>query len=136
MPPQGSPPFVPRSRLLILGWLIAWVSTVPLFHIHLPDHTDWWSLLNGGGPHTVLTPDLPGEYAAASHDSRRDGSNHLATRVINSPEMGFIVFGEHAERWETFGPGDARSHFHTASIFRRLAVTFAASRAPPRWFGT
>ena len=128
---QGSVSFVIASRLLTLGWLIFWISTVPLFHIHLPDHTDWWSSVQSGGAHTVLTPDIPGEYAPPSHDSHQASSTHIATRVVNSPELGFIVFGEQPKQWEVFTAVDSLSHLRTPSLFHRLTVTFAASRAPP-----
>jgi hypothetical protein len=129
--PQGSSSFVTGSRLLILGWLIAWIFTVPLFHTHLPDNTDRWSLLQSGGPHTVLSPDLPGEYAPPSHDSRRDASNQIATRVVNSPEIGFIAFGEQVKQCEAFTIVESLSPFRSPPLFHRLAVTFATSRAPP-----
>jgi hypothetical protein len=121
---------VTGRRLLILGWLIAWISAVPLFHIHLPDTTDRWSGLQAGGAHTVLTPDLPGEYASPSHN-HRDASTHIATRVVNSPELGFTVFGEQVKQWEAFRIMDSLSHFRSPSLYHRVAVTFAASRAPP-----
>jgi hypothetical protein len=136
MAPQGRFSFVTGTRLSILGWLIVWISTVPLFHIHLPDTTDRWSLLRSGGAHTVLSPDLPGEYASPSRDSHRDASTHIARRVVNSPELGFIVFGEHVKEWEAFTIVDSLSLFRSPPLFHRLAVTFAASRAPPPLFAT
>src|SRR5215472_14641350 len=87
-------------RLLLLAWLIAWISTVPLFHIHLPDTTDGWSVLQSGGAHTVLTPDLPGEYAPPPHASHRDSSPHFTVRGVNSPELGLVLFGEKAKKWK------------------------------------
>src|SRR5690348_10090640 len=111
MAPQGSFSCVRWSRLLILGWLIAWISAVPLFHIHLPDNTDRWSVLQSGGAHTVLTPDLAGEYAPSSHGNQRDASAHITTRVVNSPELGFIVFGEQAKQWAAFTIADSLRHF-------------------------
>src|SRR5262249_4351939 len=70
-PPDRRPRVQSRSqgRLLIVAWLTAWIATVPLFHIHLPDTTDGWSILQSGGAHTVLTPDLPGEYTPPYLDS-------------------------------------------------------------------
>jgi len=118
-------------HLLILAWLVAWVSTVPLFHIHLPDTTDRWSVLRSGGAHTVVTPDLPGEYAPPQHDSPRDSSTHIATRAVNSPELGFTLFGENAKRLEPLSIVESLSHFRAPPLFPRLALAFAASRAPP-----
>jgi len=78
-----------RWYLLVRVWLLVWITTVPLFHIHLPDTTDRWSILQSSGAHTVLTADLPGEYASLSHDSHKDASPPIATRCVNSPELGF-----------------------------------------------
>ena len=75
-----------RSRLLVLAWVIAWVTTVPLFHTHLPDTTDRWSSLQSFGAHTVFTPDLPGEFSCP-----HDHFAHLSKRVSNSPELGFVL---------------------------------------------
>jgi hypothetical protein len=129
---QGWFSVVTGSRFLILVWMIAWISTVPLFHIHLPDTSDRWSVLQSGGVHTVVTPDLPGEYAPPSHRNHRDASNQIATRLVNSPELGFIVFGEQAKQWEAFTIVASLSQFRTPPPLHRLAVTFAGSRAPPR----
>src|SRR5215510_3544676 len=79
-----------RRRLVILTWLIAWLSTVPLFHIHIPDTTDRWSRLQSGGAHTVFTPDLPGEFSHPVHDP----FGHLSQRGVNSPELRIAVFNE------------------------------------------
>ncbi len=52
------------SHLLILPWLVTWMISVPLFHIHALDAQE---NRGAGQPvlaHTVFTPDLPGEYAA------------------------------------------------------------------------
>jgi hypothetical protein len=133
--PQGSFSFVTGSRLLILGWLIAWISAVPLFHIHLPDNTDPWSVLKSGGAHTVLTPELPGEYASQSHGSYRQTSPHIATRIVNSPEIGFLVFGEQAKQREAFTTVDSLCEFRAPGLFHRVAVMFTGSRGPPHSVG-
>ena len=77
-----------ERRLLIAGWLIVWITTVPLFHVHLPDTTDRWSALQSGGPHTVFTPALPGEFSHPFHDH----FGHLSQRAVNSPELSFTFF--------------------------------------------
>ena len=56
---------IPCSRLLILAWVIIWVTTIPLFHTHLPDINDGPTSRQGLA-HTVFSPDLPGEFCAAS----------------------------------------------------------------------
>lgn len=82
-----------RWRLLIAAWVIIWVTTVPLFHIHVPDTTDRWSALQSGGAHTVFTKDLPGEFFHPYHDH----AGHLSKRVVNSPELGFAIFNDKSE---------------------------------------
>jgi len=83
-------------RLLILAWLIAWLTVVPLFHIHIPDSTDRWSVLQSGGAHTVFTPDLPGEFSRPFSDSSRS----LAKRGVNSPELGIALLVEKSKATE------------------------------------
>jgi len=84
-------------RLLILAWLIAWITTIPLFHIHIPDPTDRWSALQSAGAHTVLTPDLPGEFSPPFHDNQAGHSGHLSQRSINSPELGIALIDEKSD---------------------------------------
>ena len=73
------------SRLLVSVWVIIWVTTVPLFHTHLPDISDRQAS-QGGVAHTVFSPDLPGEFSC-----RHDNLAHLAKRVLNSPELDFVL---------------------------------------------
>ena len=87
-------PFQRRSlRILIVAWLITWITAVPLFHVHIPDTTDRWSAIQSGGPHTVLTRDLPGEFSHPFHDH----FGHLSQRAVNSPELGFAVFNNKSD---------------------------------------
>lgn len=47
------------AQLMLVAWLLIWIATLPLFHIHLDrEH-------NKGLPHTVMTPSLPGEFSGA-----------------------------------------------------------------------
>ena len=119
-------------HLLVLVWLLLWITTVPLFHIHLPDTTDRWSLLQSGGAHTVLTPDLPGEYAPPSHDSHREHSAHFAPRTVNSPELGLVLFGAKAKTWDPLTVLGSPSRLRAPPLIHRVSHAFAASRAPPR----
>jgi hypothetical protein len=80
-------------RFLAVAWIITWVTTVPLFHVHIPDTTDRWSALRSGGTHTVFTGDLPGEFSHPFHD----GFGHLSQRAVNSPELGFVVFNSKSD---------------------------------------
>jgi len=94
MPPV---PTLLQWRFLILGWLIVWIATVPLFHVHIPDITDQWSALHSGGAHTVLTRDLPGEFSPPIHDNQPGHSGHLSQRGVNSPELGIGLFNEKSD---------------------------------------
>lgn len=95
MPPMQT---LLRWRLLILAWLAIWLTTLPLFHTHVPDTTDRWSALQSGGAHTVFTPDLPGEFSHPFHDSQQGHSSHLSNRAVNSPEMGIAIFDDPDDR--------------------------------------
>lgn len=82
------------SRLLILAWLMTWVTTVPLFHIHLPDTTDGSASLQGGLAHTVFTPDLPGEFSRSYNVTRQEHFFSVSNRVSNSPEVGIALLDD------------------------------------------
>lgn len=77
-----------HSRLLVLVWVITWVTTLPLFHIHLPDISERLAA-QGGVAHTVFSPDLPGEFSCFS--SAQDHFKHLSSKVLSSPELGFVL---------------------------------------------
>ena len=129
-------------RLLILVWLIAWITAVPLFHVHVPDNTDRWSALQSGGPHTVFTHDLPGEFSHPFHDHL----GHLSQRAVNSPELGFAVFNYKSDDEKTKqlyifsescqlpNPLLVSWPFEYSGTFRCPPPphTFPAFRAPPR----
>jgi hypothetical protein len=91
MPPVGQK--IVWCRRFILTWLIAWVTTVPLFHIHLPDTTAYDPVsVQRGLAHTVYTPDLPGEFSCP-----HDNVAHLSHRVLNSPEFGFAFLNDQSK---------------------------------------
>ena len=134
-------------RLLILAWLIAWMTTIPLFHIHIPDTTDRWSVLQSAGAHTVLTPDLPGEFSPPFHDNQAGHSGHLSQRSINSPELGIALIDEKSDdrRVEARSISSLPSRFADASLLSsvrfelpwpcwkpHLSRASSAERAPPR----
>ena len=87
------PARVPQHHLLVRIWLIGWLTTIALFHVHLPDITDVWSTLHSGGSHTVLTPDLPGEFAPPIYNGQAH-SSHMSQRAVNSPECGLMFLEE------------------------------------------
>jgi hypothetical protein len=76
------------ARQFVLAWTILWVTTVPLFHTHLPDSAERQTSRSGIA-HTVFSPDLPGEFFrfATAHQSP---FAQLSKRVSNSPELGFV----------------------------------------------
>ena len=74
------------SRFLLIGWASVWIAALPLFHTHLP------SIFQQpvGIPHTVFSPDLPGEYLAFGHTTVPDESE-LSVLGSHSPELGFVA---------------------------------------------
>ena len=127
------PPVLSLSHALIVAWLITWVSTVPLFHIHIPDPTDRWPVFQIGEVHTVLAPDLPGEFSLPSHDSQRESSAQIGARTINSPELGFTLIGEHVKNGDALAIMDSLTSFRAPLLFHESALSLTASRAPPRF---
>jgi len=135
-----------RPRLLILGWLLTWITTAPLFHSHIPDTTDPWSALESGGAHTVFTPDLPGEYSHLFHGSAQEHSSHLSHRTVFSPELGVVLF-EEDRRAKAYSVPHAPCRFGAiplsySSVLElpresrncHIFTAFPALRAPPLMF--
>ena len=81
---------ISRSRLLCVVWVITWVMTIPLFHTHLPDISDGQAS-KSGVTHTVFSPDLPGEFTRSSNANHHDQFAHLAKRMLNFPELDFVL---------------------------------------------
>ena len=79
----------------------------------------------------MVTPDLPGEYAPSAHDSHRESSAQIDSGAVNSPELGFVLFGEKTKIWDAFTTLDSLSHFHALPLRHQSALAFSASRAPP-----
>ena len=131
-------------RLLGLAWLIAWIITAPLFHVHIPDTTDRWSAIQSGGAHTVFSADLIGEYSAPIHHQNPDRRAHLSHRIVNSPELGIALFDEKAKKTKELHSLGASYDLTENQKFPSSAVKvsgssnkphhltpFSASRAPP-----
>jgi len=72
-------------HLVTLAWVIVWVTSVPLFHTHLPDVNDGLASRQGLA-HTIFSPDLPGEFSC-----RHSNVLHLSTKTKTSPELGFVI---------------------------------------------
>ena len=130
-------------HLLVLAWLIMWITTVSLFHIHIPDFTDDWSALHSGGAHTVMTVNLPGEFFHRYQDSRHGSSTHLSQRIVNSPELDLLLFDDDRKAKPLRSPAAPRWSSETvllpSSLFacpetdhqRHLSEAVVATRAPP-----
>jgi hypothetical protein len=88
---------------LIFTWLILWVTTVPLFHTHLPDTTEGPASLQGGLAHTVFSPDLPGEFSRSFNVTHQDHNFHLSNRVSNSPELGIVLLEDDEAKHRKIG---------------------------------
>jgi hypothetical protein len=127
------------SRLLILMWVVTWVTTIPLFHTHLPDINDGPTSRQGLA-HTVFSPDLPGEFSCPHRNVL-----HVSNRVSNSPELGFVLSTDDSKNRKMgndflyvlccvpIRPVLSSSAIESHAIHRRLLL-FAASqgpRAPP-----
>ena len=131
-------------RLVLLAWLITWITSVPLYHVHIPDTTDRWSAVHSGGAHTVFTPDLPGEFSCPLKQSQEANSAHLSQRIVNSAELGIALLDEKSRANELNSLGTAY-HFLEDPLLPsvvfalpedhwklRLSPACLASRAPPR----
>ena len=88
------------SRFVLIGWASVWIAALPLFHTHLP------SVLQQpvGLPHTIFSPDLPGEYLAFGQKTTTD-EFELSVLVSNSPELGFVASLEDGKRKSLPQPG-------------------------------
>src|SRR5262245_50572302 len=86
------------SHLLTLLWLIPWVLTIPLFHVHaLLDIQDTRFSPQAFLFHTVFTPDLPGEYSSPPVMPQRGMPGHqsaLASHFPHYSELGFNLLSE------------------------------------------
>ena len=83
------------SRFLLIGWASVWITALPLFHMHLPSVFQQ----RIGLPHTVFSPDLPGEYRAFNHTPTTPDDSELSVLASSSPELGFVAsFAENGKR--------------------------------------
>jgi len=80
MHPQGEK--TTSSRLQSLAWLRPWVMT------SLPGTTDGSAFLQGGLPHCVFSPDLPGACSRSVNGTRPEHVGHLPNQRANSSDRG------------------------------------------------
>jgi len=130
-------------HLLILAWLIMWITTAFLFHIDIAEVTDDWSSLHSGGAHTVFAPDLPGEFYHPYDDSRHGPSTHLSQRIVHSQELDLDLFDNdrNAKQLKNLGALHCSSEtvllpssrFASAETYHKchLSEAVVAARAPP-----
>lgn len=92
-PTAKSNSLLATPRILITLWLSLWILSLPLFHIHTQTE------MQRGIPHTVFSPDLPGEYSPLKTDSvghkqdTQQKTGHAAHLRSGSsyPELGFTT---------------------------------------------
>lgn len=127
------------TRLLLHLWIILWVTTIPLFHTHRPDATDAWSLLHSGGAHSVVSPDLPGEFSHPFSCAQYDCSVHVSQRAINSPEIGLAIITEESDDRKASGFLGISSHLtslsrpaHVRAPIERQETVDPAQHSPPQ----
>ena len=85
------------SRLLVLPWLVMWVLTIPLFHIHALDAQESRFRTQTVLLHTIFSPDLPGEYAprTVAHQSRMpENQQALSSHFPHFSEFAVGLFSE------------------------------------------
>jgi hypothetical protein len=113
-------------HLLTLAWVITWITTIPLFHTHLPDVNDGLAT-HQGLAHTVFSPDLPGEFSCTHSNVL-----HLSTKSQHSPELGFVLSTEDSPK--THGEPIALNVVSSALSKSLLARSSIESRAHHRKF--
>jgi len=144
------------AHLFALFWLIPWVLTIPLFHVHVLDMQETPFLPLTFLTHTVFTPDLLGEYSPrpAIHQPGMPGHQYaLAGHFPQYSEIAFCFFGEDDTKRKIANPpinsiNYGEFSFLIPSLFESvhyaihelasppfLLLTFSASsRAPPLIF--
>lgn len=139
------------SQLLVIPWMLTWVLTVPLFHIHTLDMQEDLSQFQAFLPHTVFSADLPGEYSSRTAIDQRGmpGNQHtLSSHFLQYSEMAIGLFSEDEDTKRKIGISPI--HFAHFSSLRRspphivrgvvpefasqpylLVASSVSSRAPP-----
>src|SRR5262245_38298769 len=84
-------------RPCVVIWLITWLTTVPLFHIHLPDISSSQPA-HVGLAHTVFSPDLPSEFSGFSSAKSQNMFPQLSHWVFHFSEFGFVLSEESKDR--------------------------------------
>jgi hypothetical protein len=88
------------APVIIRVWVVLWVLSVPLFHVHpeLAEATGHAGAGRSGTVHTVFSGDLDGEFTpheATTHPAS-DTSLHLSHAWFEHAELGFsLITGSH-----------------------------------------
>ena len=89
---SGKKPAIP---LLVVTWIVSWLLTIPLFHIHALDVQEIPLRSNSFLAHTVFSGDLPGEYATAVQQQRTsDNQRTVENHYPRYSEIDFVAFEE------------------------------------------
>jgi len=88
--------------LLIRVWVMLWVLSIPLFHVHpeSAEHSGHDGAIHSGTVHTVFSGDLDGEFDIheASPPSTADKSAHLSHAWFEHSELGFSLLTDSHQR--------------------------------------
>lgn len=93
-------------NLLIVPWVVTWVLIVPLFHIHTLDIQEDLSRFQAFLPHTVFSPDLPGEYSVrttAGSRGRPWNQHTVSSHLLQYSEMAIVLFSKDDDTKRKFG---------------------------------
>ena len=114
-------------RLVVFIWLIFWVMSVPLFHIHVPDAIKGPVSLHSRLPHTVFSPDLAGEFSQffASRE-HRSGPLDFSKQSLNYSELGFVVLNNNLNILSKTHSGGNPAAFHSAVSHIRVICSRTA----------
>lgn len=90
------------TPLIIRAWVILWILSVPLFHVHpeLADPSSFDGAMRSGTVHTVFSGDLDGEFET-HHAPPRHGNNsaaHLSHAWFEHSELGFSLLNDSHHR--------------------------------------
>ena len=94
------------APMIIRVWVMLWVLSVPLFHVHLHvhpesgEHSGHDGAMRSGTVHTVFSADLDREFDTheASTHSAADKSVHLSHTWFEHSELGFSLLTDSHHR--------------------------------------
>lgn len=90
------------APMIIRVWVMLWVISVPLFHIHpeLAERSGHHGAMRSGTVHTVFSADLDGEFDMheASTHSAADKSVRLSPTWFEHSELGFSLLTDSHQR--------------------------------------